>query len=530
MAPPSRTFRIDPRQVRRWAGMLWLPVLCVVVALVAFNRAAAADDRPEPAPEEEVEADPSPVTPVLSARRIPLTLATPGRDSRLAVPLQSVVDRAPAETCVAVSTDRGRIMYTHNEDLPLVPASNQKLLTAYAAIIRLGPSHTYRTTLASNAPVTDGVIQGDVWMIGSGDPVLASDAYIASFAEQPQIHTDLEVLADRLVASGVTAIAGRVIGDESRYDDVRYVPSWPNRFISQAQSGPLSALSVNDGFASFPPEGQERGGSGPRVAASDPAQYSAAVLTDILEARGIAVSFNAQSGPVPSGSIELAAVESPPLSDIVAQMLTSSDNTTAELLTKELGLAVRGAGTTADGAAAIGQIIIEEGIDREGRVTVDGSGLDPTNRVSCRLLVNILVRSDDEGPLGAGLAVSGQTGTLTDRLAVEPLAGRVQAKTGSLADVTSLAGYIETVPGEELIFSIIINGGGAEGLKPLEDEVVVATSTYPDGPTLDELGPVPVDAAPATPTTSVPAGAGGSTTVPATPDPSAPPTTAAEGG
>jgi D-alanyl-D-alanine carboxypeptidase/D-alanyl-D-alanine-endopeptidase (penicillin-binding protein 4) len=294
---------------------------------------------------------------------------------------------------------------------------------------------------------------------------------------------------------------------------------------------------VNDGFASFPPEGQERGGSGPRVAASDPAQYSAAVLTDVLEARGISVSFRAQSGPVPSGSIELAAVESPPLSDILAQMLTSSDNTTAELITKELGLAVRGAGTTADGAEAIGQIIIDEGIDREGRVTVDGSGLDPTNRVSCRLLLNILVRSDDEGPLGAGLAVSGQTGTLADRLAAEPLAGRVQAKTGSLADVTSLAGYVETVPGEELIFAVIMNGPGAEGLKPLEDEVVVAASTYPDGPTVEELGPVPVDAAVPTPTT-VPTDAGADPSTPerdpdtssTDPDTSSTDTTAAEGG
>ncbi|MDY7105435.1 MAG: D-alanyl-D-alanine carboxypeptidase/D-alanyl-D-alanine-endopeptidase [Actinomycetota bacterium] len=523
MAPPQRTFRPSGRALRRWAGILWLPVVCVIVALVAFNQAAAADSRPEPAP-EDAEPAPSPVTPVLSARRIPETLATPGRDSRLSVPLQAVIDRAPPESCLVVSTDRGRIIYDHNQDLPLVPASNEKLLTAYAALLRLGPNHVYRTTLASNAPVADGVIQGDIWLVGSGDPVLASDAYVASFAEQPQIHTDLEVLADRLVASGITAISGRVNGDESRYDDVRYVPSWPNRFIGQNQSGPLSALSVNDGFAAFPPEGQERGGSGARTPASDPAQYAAAVFTDILEARGIDVSFNAQSEPVPAGSLELAAVDSPPLSDIVAQMLTSSDNTTAELLTKELGLRERGAGTTADGAAAIGQIIVEEGIDREGRVTVDGSGLDPTNRVPCRLLLNILVRSDDDGPLGSGLAVAGQTGTLAERLTAAPLAGAVQAKTGSLSDVTSLAGYVETVPGEELAFAMILNGPGADGLKPLEDEMVAATSDYPQGPTLDDLGPVAVDVTVPAPTTTVPGGATDTSV-----DPGATSTTAAGG-
>ena len=92
------------------------------------------------------------------------------------------------------------------------------------------------------------MITGDVWLVGGGDPLLATQDYVHTFRRPPEPVTSLEALADGVVAAGVTQITGRVVGDESRYDTQRYVASWPARYIRAPEIGPMSALSVNDGF------------------------------------------------------------------------------------------------------------------------------------------------------------------------------------------------------------------------------------------------------------------------------------------
>ena len=137
---------------------------------------------------------------------------------------------------------------------------------------------------------------GDIFLRGGGDPILATAPYAARERNQPQIFSDIDRLADAVVAAGITNITGGVVGDESRYDAVRYNPVWPSRFIVQGQIGPLSALSVNDGYAYFPDDGGAVFG-----AAADPAVYAATVLEGALKARGVAFGVPPRSGLTPEG-------------------------------------------------------------------------------------------------------------------------------------------------------------------------------------------------------------------------------------
>src|SRR5690606_9041096 len=186
---------------------------------------------------------------------------------------------------------------------------------------------------------------------------------------------------------GVVRVEGSVVGNESRYDRERYVPSWPSRYIAQDQIGPMSALALNDGFAAYPTSPDVWA---ELVAAEDPAREAAAVLTRLLEARGVDVVGEPRAAaPRPPGGVELAAVESVPMTDVVAQMLRESDNSTAELLIKELG---HGAGdpSTAGGLAVATAALAEAGIDMSGVTMADGSGLSVDNRVPCDVLVDVL--------------------------------------------------------------------------------------------------------------------------------------------
>jgi D-alanyl-D-alanine carboxypeptidase/D-alanyl-D-alanine-endopeptidase (penicillin-binding protein 4) len=171
-------------------------------------------------------------------------------------------------------------------------------------------------------------------------------------------------------------------------------------------------------------------------------------------------------------------------------MLRESDNGTAELLIKELGLRVAGLGTTPAGTAAVATTLSSLGLAGDALVVRDGSGLDPGNQVTCRLLHGVLAATDDGGAIDVGLAVAGTTGTLSRRFLGTPVQGQVRAKTGSIRGVASLSGFANSRGGFELTFSSILNGVERfdEGV-PLQDALAAALVRYPDLPDLDEIGP-----------------------------------------
>ncbi len=213
-------------------------------------------------------------TPVLSARRVVDELVEPVGEQRLADALQPLAASLTDSSCLRVTVDGDDIVDVHG-DTPLIPASTLKLLTASAALEVLGANHTYRTSVQSVSPPSGGVIAGDLWLVGGGDPLLATQDYLGLFRRTPDPVTSLEALADKVVAAGVTQVTGRVIGDESRYDGQRYVPSWPQRYINAPEIGPMSALSVNDGFMS----------NNSFRAAANPAESGAQTFADLLTAR-----------------------------------------------------------------------------------------------------------------------------------------------------------------------------------------------------------------------------------------------------
>jgi D-alanyl-D-alanine carboxypeptidase/D-alanyl-D-alanine-endopeptidase (penicillin-binding protein 4) len=198
----------------------------------------------------------------------------------------------------------------------------------------------------------------------------------------------------------------------------------------------------------------------------------------------------------PAGAVEVAAVESPPLSEIVGEMLRESDNQTAELLLKELAIARGRPGTTGDGVAVAYEIVAGLGLPVAGAAVADGSGLGNGNLMSCSLVQAILDRGGPGSPIGRGLPVAGQTGTLSQRFLEGPATGRLLAKTGTLNQVTSLAGFVETASGASLTFAFIANleGDARVGEEDFarQDELAAILVRYPEGPSLEELGPQPV--------------------------------------
>jgi serine-type D-Ala-D-Ala carboxypeptidase/endopeptidase (penicillin-binding protein 4) len=473
-------------RTRRW----WPPVALVVAAVAAVGVGIALDRLEEPAPSGEGGSELRPATPVLSPRRVPEVIAEPVARRRLRAELDAWVASVPAEVCVSVHAADG-VLYEHRVDEPMVPASTHKLLTATGALLELGPDHRFRTAVLAGAEVVDGVLVGDLAMVGGGDPVLHSADYVARYPRQPRLHTDLGALADAVVAAGVRRVDGAVVGDERRYDRERYVASWPGRYISQNQSGPLSALSVNDGFARYPTSPED---PGPLAPAADPAANAAAALTRLLRDRGVEVAGEARSGDAPDGASELASIESPPVVEIVRQLLAESDNETGELLLKELGLLRGGQGSTGAGATALDAVLREAEIGVDAAVVADGSGLSLENRVTCRLLIELLARPGTGPTVVDALAVAAQTGTLADRFGGSDLDGRLRGKTGSLNSVAALAGVVDDDDGT-LTFAYVANGIGGGVVPPeavgAQGALAELLLAHPRVPELDLLGPRP---------------------------------------
>ena len=395
--------------------------------------------------------------------------ATPG--SRLASRLATAM--SGFQGCLVVE-DGNTVIYGHSPSQALAPASTEKLLTAAAALIQLGPGFRYETDVVATAVPSGGAVD-DLWLVGKGDPVLSTPEYIASLAKQPELvnfpTTPLSGLADALVAAGVRTVRNGIHGDDSRYDRTRYLPSWPTLYQTQVDIGPLGALSVNEGLMALTPK---------PVAAPDPATFSASELARLLGLQGVGAA-GAADGVAPAGAVVLARVQSPPLATIVAEMLRVSDNYTAELITRELDRHAGGTGTTPGGTAVTMRTAAALGLPTAGLHMVDGSGLDHGDRSTCQLELAALDLGQraNLSPLSGGLAVAGVSGTLIHRYVGTPFQGHLEAKTGSIDGVMAMVGHEEV--GHPLRFALMVNGtfSWAQGAS-LEDRLVAALATYPE--------------------------------------------------
>ncbi|HEY7135019.1 MAG TPA: D-alanyl-D-alanine carboxypeptidase/D-alanyl-D-alanine-endopeptidase [Acidimicrobiia bacterium] len=457
--------------------LLVAAVACVVVALNA-----------KPPGERSAQPAARAVTPLLSARRVPDVVRADVAGARLQSALAPVLQSAPS-SCVAVDGPTGRLASV-NADAPLAPASTEKLLTATAALATYGPDFRYRTTVVATTSPRNGTVDR-LWLVGSGDPVLSTPAYQAQLASQAltrhDVTTPLAALADAVVGAGVRSVPGGILGDDHLFDASRTLPVWPPRYVADGEIGPLGALTVDDG--NVPPNG---------APAPDPALEAASQLRDLLVARGVSVG-PAGHATAPARTVTVGAVSSPPLHDVIASMLTSSDNLTAELLARLLATTKAVPGTTPAGLDVATAKLRGLHLPTTGLTLVDGSGLSPDDRATCNLLLATLEHSSDARyrAVSDGLPVAAQTGTLAERLRGTVLAGRLAAKTGSLDGVTGLVGTLDVRA--PLQFAFLANGSFAESTGvALRERLATTLATYPDAPPASALVPAPAAPAAAT--------------------------------
>ena len=480
-------------------GMFALVPALVLYAVFAWADRRVDDNVAAPPPPSTIVDPPLPDEPLrngmLSFRRLPAVVS---RDVNVDGFVSVVAAFGPTlndRSCTAVSVD-GNDVGERNEDLPVIPASTQKIVVAAAALDVLGDDHRFTTeVVVSEAPV-DGVIAGDLVLVGGGDPLLSSDWYPTSNLERRPVFnsTSLDTLADSVRAAGVSVVEGSVLGDGSRYDDEFFAPGWGNG-VAGLEAGPYDALMVNDARVL----GEDR-------RADDPNSAAAREFTRLLRDRGIVVAGEAAAGAlaVDDEAVQVASIESAPLTAVIEEMLINSDNNTAELLVKELAVATTpGAeGSRVAGLDVVATRLTGWGVGMTGIVLSDGSGLSLENRLTCSALLEVLQRSGPDDTIGAALPVAGESGTLADVFTEHPVAGRLLGKTGTLnnppfnADppaVKALAGYLPVEGGGAVEYVLILNGptiSDQSEYRPVWDDLVDTLDTYPSGPTPAELGPV----------------------------------------
>jgi D-alanyl-D-alanine carboxypeptidase/D-alanyl-D-alanine-endopeptidase (penicillin-binding protein 4) len=340
----------------------------------------------------------------------------------------------------------------------MVPASNQKLLIAAAVLEAVGPEATFRTTVIATGPTVDGVVQGDLVLVGGGDPTLTKTA---GSPGPTSANGSLEALAGQVRARGIVGVTGRVLIDERRFDQVRFGAGGSNGNL-----GPMSALVVDRNRAFDTP-----------TFAADPAASHGAAFAALLQAAGVSgpalgqVATIDPTGPAVAGT-EVAAVASPPMRTIVGLMLERSDNMYAELLAKDLGFRTGGSGqgTTAGGLAAARRIVAGLCVTLDGRDS-DASGLSLANlrtTGSLQRLLEVAMTRPWWPAFRDGMAVAGRTGTLAGRMTNGPAAGRVRAKSGSVGHARALSGYVPTAGGHTLVFSVLVDNATTETEKAID--------------------------------------------------------------
>ncbi len=363
---------------------------------------------------------------LLAAAVAPAPAAAPSLSARLTRALEDPSLQLGRTGAIAVDLETGTVLYAHNETKPIVPASNAKLPVAWAALVRLGPAYRFHTELYGVGRRSGAVWDGDLVLKGFGDPTLTSRG--------------LAVLARRVRSAGISAVTGRVRGDESFYDRERGVASWKRGFLG-IESPPLSALVV-DRAEGWP--------------ALSPPLLAARSLTQALDAAGVRVAGRPGLGRAPASAVPLASIRSQTLANVIRFMDHDSDNFTAEMLLKQLGAATGAVGTTAGGAAVVRETMRQAEIPLAGVRIVDGSGLSPADRITPSALMGVLQAGWRDPvlrqPFVRSLALAGTSGTMRDRL--PRLRGLVRAKTGTTDLACSLSGFVA----DRIAFVVIENG------------------------------------------------------------------------
>jgi len=420
------------------------------------------------------------------------------------------------------SLDRSETLYEKNSARLCIPASNNKILTSAAALLRLGPGFKFKTRILTDGQVAEGRLRGNLIILGSGDP--SSSLFQAG--DPFQVFREW---AGKLKADGINAIAGDIIAYEPDYAPAMLGDGWEWNDLTEGYAAPISILQFNEnlvtieiypggaegssasarllplpgymavdcrvltGAESSPPrieiertcsdEGVVVRGAVPvkaaavvrTVAVRNPIRYYLHALRHALMDEGVDTSLCriGKTGRLDTATLSpLWEYSSPPLSEILKPLLKMSHNLYAESVARALGLALRNEGSFASGKQIVEDTLFSMAIKKESYSYADGSGLSRLNLVSPDVLVRILgfvYRHDYFSYFYDSLPIAGVDGTLEARMKRTKAENNVHAKTGTLKNVCAISGYLHTQDGEMLAFSIIANSllgprGSAEAI------------------------------------------------------------------
>jgi D-alanyl-D-alanine carboxypeptidase/D-alanyl-D-alanine-endopeptidase (penicillin-binding protein 4) len=424
-------------------------------------------------------------------------------------------------------------LYDLNAHKLFIPASNMKIVTLAAAAERLGWPYRYETTLRARGRVENGRLDGDLVVVGSGDPSVMDEESAALF----------DRWAEQLKTAGIRTVDGRIIGDDNAFDDEALGFGWSWDDLPDDYAAGVSALQFNEnsigvtiapgpavgdsaavsiapphsgtvldtgivtvaadapshvevrrlpGSARLVLRGEVPLGSaaGTReVSVDNPTLFFVSALRAALIARGIDVRGPAvdvddtRDQPSPGDGSIVGMYQSAPLSTLALRLMKESQNLYAETLLKTLG-AVSGTATFAGGRAAVQRTLQSWGVAPGELIDRDGSGLSRYDFVTPAALVTILTHiARDErlrGAFDATLPIAGRDGTLQNRMKGTAAEGNARAKTGSMTGIRALSGYVTTSDGEPLVWSIIANNfdTAPDVVNAATDAIVVRLATF----------------------------------------------------
>jgi D-alanyl-D-alanine carboxypeptidase/D-alanyl-D-alanine-endopeptidase (penicillin-binding protein 4) len=426
-----------------------------------------------------------------------------------------------------VDAETGETLYELNADRYFVPASNMKLFTTALALAKLGPDYRFHTTLETHGTVSpEGVLTGDLFLVGRGDPNLSNRKFPYDLKEEFDGAPErvLAELADALVAKGLKEIAGDVVGDDSYFPREAYPNGWEIDDMVWEYGAAISAIVVDDNTVALTLTAGESAGapaqavvtpatpdfivqndvvtsatetksdltltrepnsrvvvirgtmparSTPRklvLAIHEPAEHAAALLTRLLAERGVKVDGASRSLHVaePTGAVPRAVLAehvSVPLGDSVKLVNKISQNLHTEMLLRAAARKTAAWNTPEDLMKFPADFYAAAGIAPGDVIQTDGSGLSRHDLVTPRAIVTLLKYAQSQpwfAPYYASLPVAGVDGTLETLMKNTPSAGRIHAKTGSVEHVRTRSGFAETPRGRRLIFSFLSNNQGGK--------------------------------------------------------------------
>lgn len=444
-----------------------------------------------------------------------------------------------------VSLDTGKVIFEEDSEKLFIPASNMKNFTVAAALEKLTPDFTFITSVyCTKKPDDNGVLNGDLIIYGRGDPTI-------SFGINESDETrGMERLAEEIISSGIKKIKGKLIADESFFSGTPIPYTWEWEDLQWYYGARVSALTINDNVAKIvikPGEKEddpaiiqvlpvesglfiinktqtvssnlprridiirklgtnlvEVSGQIPKsdkpyevfVSIPNPAMTFACILRSILQRKGVVIEGETETVdfetrkqiPLPKELIEIARLESPPLSLIAKKTMKPSQNLYTEILLRTLGEKIplenaKPEWTSADkGIAVIHKFLQEIGIPEGDVLMYDGSGLSRHNLVTPNAVTSLYVFMNKSHYSQAwldSLTIAGVDGTLRSRFRGTKAENNVRGKTGTIGQVSSLSGYVSSLSGEKLAFSIIVNNFPDLNLRVSAiDEIVLLLANF----------------------------------------------------